>query len=335
VQTDLPVLHDLNTEKGRSDLGFDDVSEKKWSSVHVIPFRMSTGEDVSCLNLHRPTQPRVLGVPQEMIKRGGFTFAAVSDKHEKNPWNLLLKKEFPDNVIPAFGDANSLQWILHKGIGDDIPVINNQGEKVMLRIVGSISNSIFASELLISADRFQKHFGKNDGYRYLLVSAPAGTASKTAQMLKKNMKDYGVMVRTTSELLAAFAEVNNAYIVTFLMLGGLGFMLGTLGLAAVLVRNIVERKSEYALMLAVGFKKRTLVGMNLFENGILLVMGIMIGSVSALTAVLPYMVSSHTRTAVGLLMIVMLIILFIGLASCTAAASLSMTGDFIPALRRE
>ena len=41
----------------------------------VYSLRVAAGEDASCLNLYRPTQPRVLGVPESLIERGGFGWA--------------------------------------------------------------------------------------------------------------------------------------------------------------------------------------------------------------------------------------------------------------------
>ena len=41
------------------------------------PFRVLPGDDVSWLNLYRPGTPRVLGVPDDIIQRGGFQFQQV------------------------------------------------------------------------------------------------------------------------------------------------------------------------------------------------------------------------------------------------------------------
>ena len=149
------------------------------------------------------------------------------------------------------------------------------------------------------------------------------------------MAEFGCSLHSASELLTAFARVQNVYIATFLLLGNIAFLLGTFGLAAVIVRNVIERKNEYALMLAVGFRKRTLAAMNLIENGALIITGMAAGSVSGLIAVIPYMISSQTKAALMLLFLMLAAVLAVGLLSCLAAAGISMRGDFIPALRRE
>ena len=52
----------------------------------------------------------------------------------------------------------------------------------------------------------------------------------------------------TAERLAEFHAVENTYLSTFQTLGGLGLLVGTVGLAAVLLRNVLERRRELALL---------------------------------------------------------------------------------------
>lgn len=52
--------------------------------------------------------------------------------------------------------------------------------------------------------------------------------------------------------------MQNTYLSTFLVLGGLGVLLGTLGLGAVLLRGVVERRGELALLRELGFTGRSL-----------------------------------------------------------------------------
>ena len=55
------------------------------------------------------------------------------------------------------------------------------------------------------------------------------------------------------ERLAAFHRVENTYLSTFQALGGLGLLLGTVGLSAIMFRNVLERRRELALLRAVGY----------------------------------------------------------------------------------
>ena len=63
---------------------------------------------------------------------------------------------------------------------------------------------------------------------------------------------FGAVATGTAERLASFHRVENTYLSTFQALGGFGLLLGTVGLATVLMRNVLERRRELALLGAVG-----------------------------------------------------------------------------------
>ena len=66
--------------------------------------------------------------------------------------------------------------------------------------------------------------------------------------------DLGADAMPTAERLAEFHTVENTYLSTFQTLGGLGLLIGTVGLAAVVLRNVLERRRELALLRAVGYR---------------------------------------------------------------------------------
>ena len=59
------------------------------------------------------------------------------------------------------------------------------------------------------------------------------------------MVDFGADATGTAERLAQFHRVENTYLSTFQALGGLGLILGTMGLATVLLRNVLERGASW------------------------------------------------------------------------------------------
>ncbi len=93
-------------------------------------------------------------------------------------------------------------------------------------------------------------------------------------------------------MLAGYARVQNTYLATFQTLGGLGLLLGTFGIVTVLLRSVVERRSELAMLLALGLRRRQVVAMIVIEHGILLLLGLAVGSSAALVAVVPHAVSA-------------------------------------------
>src|SRR4029078_10018461 len=107
------------------------------------------------------------------------------------------------------------------------------------------------------------------------------------ELLATNLGDYAVSVDRTADRLAAYAQVKNTYLSTFQTLGSLGLMLGTIGLAVVLLRNLVERRAELALLTAIGFGRGSRLRLVLAEKALLLGLGRLGGGGCALLGVLP------------------------------------------------
>ena len=87
--------------------------------------------------------------------------------------------------------------------------------------------------------------------------APAGREAAITEALEIELSDFGLEVDRPVERLRAYQQVENTYLSTFQALGALGLLLGTFGLGAVLVRNVLERRREVALLQAVGFERAT------------------------------------------------------------------------------
>ena len=104
----------------------------------------------------------------------------------------------------------------------------------------------------------------------MLVEAPGAQASAVAAQIEDAMADIGADATGTAERLAQFHRVENTYLSTFQALGGLGLVLGTIGLATVLLRNVLERRRELALLGAVGFRSGHVLTMVVAENVLLL-----------------------------------------------------------------
>ena len=59
--------------------------------------------------------------------------------------------------------------------------------------------------------------------------------------------------------------MENTYLSTFQALGGLGLLLGTIGLATVMFRNVLERRRELGLLRAVGYDRSRMTVMIVAE----------------------------------------------------------------------
>jgi putative ABC transport system permease protein len=337
AQSAFPLYSDLGSSKGRQQLGFSAETSSSLSGIGVIGLRETAGDDVSCLNAQRPAAPRVMGVPKELIARGGFTFAAFlgrTAEEKANPW-LVLEGNTAGGAIPAIADAASAQWNLHAGLGDEVTVPGVEGRPVRLRITGLLADSVFAGALLVSEENLRLHFGQDHGFNRFLIDAPPGTDKEVLQALHETLGRYGFVARRSADVLAAYADVQNTYLAAFLTLGGLGLLLGTFGIVTVLLRGILERRGELAMLLALGLRPRQLGAMIVFENVMLLLIGIIVGSVSALISVAPHLASALADVNWISLAGGLLACILVGLSSCALATALALRGNLLSALRSE
>jgi putative ABC transport system permease protein len=331
----LPIVHDPNRAEGREELNLADESLRE---VTIARFRLRPGDDASCLNLYQPRNPRILGASDEFLAQGRFAFQAslaATDAEKANPW-LLLKGELNSpSVIPVIGDANSMTYVLHLKLGEEITVNAGNGAPVRLRLVATLADSIFQGELLMAERYFLKHFAEEQGYRVFLMDAAPEKTSAVAATMEERLSDFGFDATGTAEKLAAFHQVENTYLSTFQTLGGLGLLLGTVGLAAVLLRNVLERRRELALLRAIGYQPSHLSGMVIAENVLLLGCGLLTGVFCALLAIIPALVARGGRLSVVSLGLLLLAVLATGLAASVIAVRAVIRSPLIPALRSE
>jgi len=332
-EAEVPLYQDLNDADGRFELGLSGADSGLLADAAVYSFRELPGEDVSCLNLYKPEQPRVLGAPPEFIRRGGFGFKQVADldgsasgsatsaQAADNPW-LLLNEDLGPGVIPAIGDYNSVLWILHLGLGQELTIRDESGMAVRLRLVALLESSIFQSELVISAANLNRHFPGRGGFGFFLFETTR--APELAIALERSLGEYGLDIESAADRLAAFQVVESTYLSTFSVLGGLGLLLGTAGLGIILVRNAIERRAELAALRAFGFRRSTLSLMLLTESGFLLAVGIFIGSAAAMIAAAPHVISSPGAIAAGPLVGTLAAVVGVGMGASAVAARFAL-----------
>jgi putative ABC transport system permease protein len=333
----VPLVHDLNTAEGREVMNLPMEPSDSLSGVTFTRFRVRPGDDASCLNLYQPRNPRIIAPGDDFVRGNRFAFQnsiAGSAEEKANPW-LLLNREFPDGAIPVIADANSLAYVLHLGLGDDF-ILNQSTVPVKLRVVASLADSVFQSELLMADRNFLRLFPEQEGYRFFLIDTPAPEQSTAATTsLEYSLSDFGFDVTSTNEGLANFHRVENTYLSTFQMLGGLGLLLGTVGLGAVLLRNVFERRRELALLRAVGYNSSHFALMIVAENVLLLFCGLVTGTVCALLAIAPVFFERGGRLPNISLGVLLLAVLISGLTASLIATWAALKSPLLPALKAE
>jgi putative ABC transport system permease protein len=323
----VPLVYDLNSPQGRDELNLSGLPE----GTSFARFRLKPGDDTSCLNLYQPRNPRILGAPESFLRAGRFSFQASP---AANPW-LLLESALPDGAVPAIADANSLQYVLHLKVGEDFVLERSGANPVRLRLVAALERSLLQGELLISEANFLRLFPDYEGYRVFLIDTPPAGAASVTEMLEDALSDYGFDVIATAARLAAFNRVENTYLSTFQALGGLGLLLGTIGLGAVLLRNVLERRRELALLRAVGYRPGNLAVMVAAENALLLFLGVASGAGCALLAIAPAFLSRSGAFPGTLLAILLLGVVVTGMAASLAAVAAVVRSPLLPVLRAE
>ncbi|MCI0662322.1 MAG: FtsX-like permease family protein [Acidobacteria bacterium] len=336
----LPIVRDPNNEREREELNLND---ELLGDVKLTRFRLRPGDDASCLNLYQPRNPRILAPTGNFIDEGRFAFngsLAATPAETANPW-LLLNQQIADagsharSIVPVIVDKNSLDYVLHLKLGDELIINASDGTPVRLRVVAALSDSIFQSDLLISEENFLRLFPDQDGFRFFLIDAPLDKSSAVAAFLEDRLSDFGFDATGTGEKLAAFHEVENTYLSTFQALGGLGLLLGTLGLAVVLLRNVIERRRELALMRAIGYRRAHLGLMVVAENALMLGCGLLTGVMCALLAITPALIARGGRLSAVSLGLLVMAVLVTGLAASLIAVRAVVRAPVLPALRTE
>jgi ABC-type lipoprotein release transport system permease subunit len=308
VESDIPLLGNPSTQQGRELLGFREPDNPIWERVEFLPLRRKPGQDISCLNVTQATDPAIVAAPTTVHPGGSLAPLSQPD---------------PPGTIPVMADESTATYILHLKVGQTIDVADGFGNKRALRLAGLLHGSVFQSELLMSEENFRELYPAQSGFGVVLVRTDPAETEQVRRVLAGELAEFGASVRTTASVLAGYMQIQNTYLSTFQLLGALGLMLGTVGLAVVLVRTVIERRSELALLAAIGFRGSARMRLVLAENVLLLVSGLALGTVCALIGVLPALRESARQVNFTSLALTLLAVLMVGLCASSVAVVLS------------
>ena len=213
-----------------------------------------------------------------------------------------------------------LKELLPAEIGESLESLDNEQRKILLS--------------LLEADRAAEVFGGLEE-RVQEEMTDLLSEKEIAELLEERFDREGFDAVDTAKRLESLFAVQNSYLSAFQSLGALGLLLGTFGLATVQLRNVLERRSELALMRAAGFRRASLALTVLLENALLLVLGLAIGVLAALVAVLPHLLAGGAGVPIRDLSVMLAVILTAGLAAGAIAAYRTLRAPLLPALRGE
>ena len=328
----IPVKQDLNTESGRKTMGLDD---NQLSEMHFVQIKKTSGNDASCLNLNHITAPPLLGIdPDDFIAKKSFSFSKVlSSKGIKNPWQYLNLKS-QDNIIYGIADQTVLEWGLKLKTGDTLELRVENGRPLHIIIAAGLQTSVFQGNVLIGKENFTKYYPSVSGSQVFLVDGNRALIDLYKNVLNDRLENYSVSIEKTSYRLASFQEVTNTYLSVFGIFGAMGMIIGVAGLGFVLLRNYNQRKQEFAIMLATGFRIKWIRRMILSEQVLILFAGVSSGIVSAILATSSSLKNSRDIPWIYLVVMIVVIVLT-GLFAMLLSVRSVTNASLIVSLRKE
>ncbi|HPR33688.1 MAG TPA: FtsX-like permease family protein, partial [Prolixibacteraceae bacterium] len=324
AESTLPILHNLNEPAYRNEQGFQE-------DFRTVPMHVAPGDDASCLNLNRISTPRILGVDPALLKGRFSVQTRVDGLDSADFWSVLNEKQ---DVLPAIADQTVIQWGFGKKVGDTLTLTNENGERLRMRLVAGLAASVFQGNVLIGEKNFLENFPSTSGSNVLLIDGRTENREAIAQELQFVFRDRGMIVEGTAERLAEFKTIENTYLSIFLVLGALGLLIGTVGLAVIVQRSMLERKAEIALLQSLGYPSLSLLTILVAEFALLLTAGIAIGFVTSLIAVLPSLHTSLESIQPGFILALTAGILLNGLLWIVALSSTQLKKEHISELLR-
>ena len=320
VETAIPVKGNLNEEAGRKRYNL-----KLPYDLKIVQFPMVEGGAAGCLNLNRVSRPRLIGVPPGAL-RDRFKFTNFPVK-----WEELQNNGGSSKEIMAIADANVIKWSLGLKVGDTMDYPAADGTIYKLKFIGGLENSIFQGMVLISRANLLRMYPDVSGSRILLVEDPN---PNIVAELSRGLENLGPDVESCAGRLNRYASIQNTYLGVFLALGGIGLLIGTAGLAIVLMRNLLERRSEIAWLRAAGFSRRRIVVMIMAEHMMLFYCALLIGIVAAGAAGLS-IIFSPSGDPPWLQMIILILLIWGFAAVFNLTAAFRTVGlDILKGLRR-
>jgi hypothetical protein len=327
------VLHDdLNGVRARKAFRLTD--EALLNGVSVVPLRVREGDDASCLNLNQSLEPPLVGVDADRLGRlGAFAPADL--------WKLL-EEPGKDGSIPALvGDSATAVWKLRKSVGreagDIIDYRDERGEAFKVKLVGALPErlTVLQGRLLISNRHFTRLYPSEGGDKIVLVDVPIGKEDRVRSYLQEHLEGVGLDLARSVDRLKEFYAVESAYLTMFLALGGLGLLLGSAGMGILVLRQVLERRGELALLRAVGYSRGDTERVVMAEHRFLLMAGLLAGTAASAFAVLPAVSRPEIHLPYGVLLAILGGTGALSIAWIRLAARVALRSPLLEALRSE
>lgn len=166
--------------------------------------------------------------------------------------------------------------------GDEIAV-EVFGRTTKIRIAALVVDyTSGGASLHLRRDVARRLFGF-DASDFFLVVAEPGRAAALAKPLEEIADQHSLLLRSFTDLRAFIDTIVNGTVGSLWAILGLGFVVGSIGIANTVTMNVLEKKRTLGLLRAVGMTRRQVTLMVVLESLLLGVAGSLIGLVGGIS----------------------------------------------------
>jgi putative ABC transport system permease protein len=281
-ESSVPIYHNMSTKDGKEKLSLTALS----ANTEILQCFRYSADDASCLNLNKVATPTVLGLDMDRLASGDFRIEQnIYAPSKEGVLQQMRRQVKAGEAYPALVDATVLTWSLMKNLGDTLWYENGQGRNIPVRLVGSLSNSVFQGNILISRSFFSEIWPEITGSEVFLLKTKEAEKEEVKTLLSQALNEYGISVSSTNERLKQFNTVTDTYLTIFLTLGGIGLLLGIMSFVIVIRKNLSARRNEIDLYRTLGFPDNKIRQILYRENILVPLYAIATGVASSLTGV--------------------------------------------------
>ncbi len=279
-ESSVPVFYNMSTKEGKEKLSLTDLPD----DTEILQCLRYSADDASCLNLNKVSTPTVLGLDMNALETSDFQIEQnIYSLDREGVFGQMQKRE--GDVYPALVDATVLTWGLMMNVGDTLWYENGRGQTVPIRLVGTISNSIFQGNILMDRKLFSEIWEETTGSEVFLLQTKETGKEEVKALLSQALNEYGIRVSTTNGRLKQFNTVTDTYLTIFLSLGGLGLLVGIMSFIIVIRKNLSARYREIGLYRTLGFTDKKIERILYKENLFVPLYAIATGVISSLIGV--------------------------------------------------
>jgi uncharacterized membrane protein len=274
AESAVPLRFDLGSIEDRSKNNLSDFP----AGTGVVQFLTYGEPGGSCSNLRKNLPPKLIGANATFVQDSKLEFETPKDAPGV-VWPKLDETR-PDGSVPAIGDTNTVVWILGKGVGDRIDIVDEYGVERELVIVGILENSIFPGALFVSEDNLDNLHPTTAEFTLFLFET--GDASGLVSYLESDMQAYGMDAGLVDDVVEENLSIEWSYMGLFQAFLLFGLFIGIFGLAAFSSRAVEERRHEIGTMKSLGMQKTQISSVFILESLFIALLGSVVGIIAGL-----------------------------------------------------